>query len=78
VSNEMFNGIMMGINYGLDKVRFPSPVKVDSKIRAKSVITGVEFKAPNSVQLTRTVTIEIEGENKPGCVAEWLTRLIYT
>jgi acyl dehydratase len=78
VSNDMFHGLMMGINYGLDKVRFPTPVKVDSKIRARSVITNVEFKAPNSVQLTRTVTIEIDGEPKPGCVAEWLTRLMYT
>lgn len=73
---ESFNGIMMGINYGLDKVRFPSPVKVDSKIRATSVISGVELKG-NSVQIKRTVTIEIEGEGKPACVAEWLTRMVY-
>lgn len=75
---EAFNGIMMGINYGLDKVRFPTPVKSGAKIRAKSQITSVELKPPNSVQVKRTVTLEIEGENKPGCVAEWLTRMIYT
>jgi acyl dehydratase len=77
VSTDMYNGIMMGVNYGLDKVRFPNAVKSGKKIRAKSVITGVELKG-NSVQLTRTVTIEIEGEPKPGCVAEWLTRMMYS
>ena len=73
-----FNGIMMGVNYGLDKVRFPNAVKVGSKVRARSVLSKVEFKAPNSVQVTRTVTIEIDGEEKPGCVAEWLTRMVYS
>jgi acyl dehydratase len=74
----MYEGIMMGVNYGLDKVRFPSAVKSGSRIRARSVLSNVEFKAPNSVQITRTVTIEIEGENKPGCVAEWLSRMMYS
>jgi acyl dehydratase len=75
---EAFNGIMMGVNYGLDKARFVSPVKVDSKIRARSVIKAVELKQPSSVQVTRTVTIEIEGSDKPACVAEWLTRMVYS
>lgn len=78
VAPDSFNGIMMGVNYGLDKVRFVAPVKVDSKIRARSVISKVEYKAPNSVQITRTVTIEIDGGNKPACVAEWLSRLVYS
>lgn len=77
IAPDSFQGIMMGLNYGLDKVRFITPVKVDSKIRGRSVISKVEYKAPNSVQITRTVTIEIEGEGKPACVAEWLTRMIY-
>lgn len=78
ISNDMFNGIMMGINYGLDKARFITPVKVNSKIRARSVLKNVELKPPNAVQITRTVTIEIEGADKPACVADWLSRMIYS
>jgi acyl dehydratase len=73
-----FAGIMMGVNYGFDKVRFISPVKVNSKIRARSELSNVELKAPNTVQTTRKMTIEIEGEDKPACVAEWITRMIYS
>ncbi|MBW2279103.1 MAG: MaoC family dehydratase [Deltaproteobacteria bacterium] len=72
-----YQGLMMGVNYGLNRVRFPNPVKVDSKVRAKRVLTAVDAVAPNALQLTQTVTIEIEGEAKPACVAEFLTRLMY-
>ena len=72
-----YQGVVMGINYGLDKVRFPSPVKVKSKIRGVRELLAAELKAPNTIQLTQRITVEIEGEGKPGCVAEWLTRLIY-
>ena len=78
VDPQAYEGVVMGVNYGLDKVRFPNPVKVDSKIRARRSLTSVEQKAPNTLQLKQTVTIEIDGEAKPGCVAESLTRLIYT
>ena len=78
VDPEAYKGLVMGVNYGLDKVRFPNPVKVDSKIRARRSLTSVEQKAPNTLQLKQTVTIEIDGEEKPGCVAESLTRLIYS
>jgi len=70
-------GVLMGINYGFDKVRFINPVKVDSRIRATSVLTAAELKDPNSLQTTRTITVEIEGEDKPACVAEWITRLSF-
>lgn len=70
-------GVMMGVNYGFDKIRFINPVKVDSRIRATSVLKGVELKDPNTVQTTRTFTVEIEGESKPACVADWITRLTY-
>ncbi len=72
-----YEGVVMGVNYGLDKVRFPAPVKVDSKVRARRELVSAELKAPNTLQLKQRVTIEIEGESKPGCVAESLTRLIY-
>ena len=74
---EGFGGIVMGVNYGFEKVRFISPVKVNSRIRLKREIAAVDLKDPNSVQLTHKCTIEIEGESKPACVAEWLTRLVY-
>ena len=73
-----YQGLAMGVNYGLNRVRFPNPVKVDSKVRAKRVLSAVDQVAPNALQLTQTVTIEIEGEAKPACVAEFLTRLVYT
>ncbi len=77
VDPKAYEGLVMGVNYGLDKVRFPAPVKVDAKIRARRTLTSVERKAPNALQLKQIVTIEIDGEPKPGCVAEELTRLIY-
>jgi acyl dehydratase len=70
-------GLVAAINYGLDRARFPSPVKVDSRVRARSELLSVEEVAPNTLQLKRKVTIEIEGEDKPACVAETLSRLVY-
>lgn len=70
-------GIMMGVNYGFDKIRFINPVKVDSRIRAAGVLKSVELRDPNTLQTTRTITVEIEGETKPACVADWITRLTY-
>ncbi len=72
-----YEGLMMAVNYGLDKVRFPSPVKADSRVRAKRVLSDVELKGANAVQLKQTITVEIEGEQKPACVAESLTRLVF-
>lgn len=70
-------GIVMGVNYGFEKVRFVNPVKVDSRVRASSVLTAVDQKDPNTLQVTKTFTVEIEGEAKPALVAEWVTRLVY-
>jgi acyl dehydratase len=72
-----YEGVVMGVNYGLDRVRFPSPVKVDSRIRSRRELLSAELKAPNTIQLKQRVTVEIEGEEKPACVAETLTRLVY-
>jgi acyl dehydratase len=71
------NGIVMGVNYGFEKVRFVNPVKVGSRIRARSTLTAVDQKDPNTLQVTKTYTVEIEGESKPALVAEWVTRLVY-
>ena len=65
-------GMKMVMNYGLNKVRFISPVLVGSQIRSRMVISGVEEKKPGQILMTTTHTIEIEGQDKPACVAESL------
>jgi acyl dehydratase len=72
-----YAGLTMAINYGLDRVRFPSPVKVNSRIRARRTLVAAELKAPNVIQLKQKVAVEVEGEEKPACVAEVLARLVY-
>ena len=74
---EAYEGVIMGVNYGLDRVRFPNPVKVDSRVRARRELLEAELKAPNTIQIKQRVTVEIEGEEKPGCSAETLARIIY-
>ena len=74
---EAYTGIVMGVNYGFDKVRFVSPVKVNSRIRVQRKLVDVQAKGPNQVQLSHECTIEVEGETKPACVAVWLTMLAY-
>src|SRR3982751_1685580 len=58
-----YAGILMGINYGFNRVRFVSPVKVGSRIRARAVTTNVELKG-NAIEVARNFTVEIEGERK--------------
>ncbi len=74
---ETVKGVIMGVNYGFDKVRFVAPVPSGSKIRASSVLKEVERKGDNQIQVTRTYTIEVEGSDKPAVVADWITRLTY-
>ena len=71
-----YDGMLMGINYGFNKVRFVNPVKVGSRIRARAVTANVEQKG-NSLDITRNITVEIDGEEKPALVAEWVTRVVY-
>ena len=69
-------GIQMGINYGFEKVRFINPVLSGKRIRAHAVTSAVELKG-TAVNSTRTITVEIEGEDKPALVAEWIGRTVY-
>ena len=67
---------LMGVNYGLDKVRFPAPVPVGSRIRVRVRLDEVS-QVPGGLHLKQTFTTEIEGEAKPAMIAERLTRLYY-
>jgi acyl dehydratase len=67
-------GIRMGINYGLDKVRFPSPVRVGAKIRLAARVVSAEDVAGDGVQLVLDFTVEIDGVDKPACVARAVYR----
>ncbi|WAJ45533.1 MaoC family dehydratase [Mycobacterium sp. Aquia_216] len=69
-------GIKLAINYGLNKVRFPSPVPVGSKVRATTSLVGVEDLGNGTVQGTMSTTIEVDGSPKPACVAESIIRYI--
>jgi len=71
------SGATMGVNYGLDKVRFPAPVRAGSRIRARAEVLGAEDVGPSAVQLKVRVTIEIEGGDKPACVADTLSRFFF-
>ena len=63
----------MGVNYGLNKVRFPAPVPVGAKVRLTATLKDVEEVA-GGLQNTLAVTVEREGGDKPVCIAEWVTR----
>ncbi|MEE1942772.1 MaoC family dehydratase [Streptomyces sp. TRM 70361] len=67
-------GVRMGVNYGLNKVRFPAPVPVGSRVRATARIAEVTAVAEDCVQLTAGVTVEREGGGKPVCAAESIVR----
>jgi acyl dehydratase len=67
-------GFAFGLNYGYNKVRFPAPLPVDSRVRMRATLASVD-DVPGGVQLTITQTFEREGEEKPVCVAEAVSRM---
>jgi acyl dehydratase len=67
------DGMAMSVNYGYDKIRFPSPVPVNSKIRVGAAVSSVT-DVPGGAQIGITFTWEIEGKPRPACVAEMLIR----
>jgi acyl dehydratase len=67
------HGISMGVNYGADRLRFPAPVPVGSRIRGSAELLQVE-KVRDAVQATIRVTVEIEGSDRPGCVIDTISR----
>ena len=69
-----YPGMKYRVNYGLNKVRFPAPVKVGAKLRARTELHTVE-EVKAGIQICYRITIEIEGQDKPACVAEFLARV---
>lgn len=67
-------GVSMSINYGLDKVRFPSPVKVGARVRLAAQVASVEDVPGNGVQMLMDFTLEIDGSPKPACAARAIYR----
>ena len=67
--------VKMGLNYGLNKVRFPNPVPVNSELRMLSSVKEIEPLANNGIKVTFNCIIEIKGQEKPACVAEFLAAL---
>jgi acyl dehydratase len=67
----------MGINYGLNRVRFTAPVPSGARVRARFTLAGYEKLDGNGVQLTWNTVVELEGSSKPALVAEWLGRHYY-
>ncbi|WP_028008845.1 MaoC family dehydratase [Solimonas flava] len=69
--------IRMGVNYGLDKVRFPMPVRVGSRVRGRGELIAAEKTKDGAVQATIRVTVEIEGQDKPACIADTISRYYF-
>jgi len=69
-------GTAMGVNYGFDKLRFISPVKSGKRVRGRFVLAEASLRKPKELQSRTNVTVEIEGEEKPALVADWIG-LIY-
>lgn len=70
-------GTRMGLNYGLERVRFPSAVRAGSRVRARSTLVDATDVGEGGVQLVTRVTIEVEGSVKPACVADLVTRAYF-
>ena len=66
------DGLKMAVNYGFDRVRFLAPVKSGKRVRGRFTLDSVDEKAAGQWLLRHTVTVEIEGEDKPALTAQWL------
>ena len=69
-------GVSMGVNYGCDKVRFPAPVPVGSRVRGVGQLVAAEEVKGGAVQATVRVTVEIEGSERPACVVDTISRFV--
>ena len=72
----VIEGTTMGVNYGFDKLRFVAPVRAGSRVRGLFTLTEAKLRKPKELQSRTNVAVEIEGEDKPALVADWIG-LIY-
>lgn len=68
------DGMVMGVNYGMNRMRFLSPVKVNSRVRGRFALKDIDMSTPGEFTSISDVTVEIEGQDKPALVAEWIGR----
>ena len=71
---QIKQGVRLGVNYGLNRVRFVSPVRAGSNIRARITLQSLKDVPPDGVEVVFNATVEVEGRDKPCCVAEWVAR----
>lgn len=71
------SAMKMGVNYGCEKVRFPAPVRVGARVRGRATVVAAEETRDGGVQATIRVAVEIEGGDKPGCVADTIARYYF-
>lgn len=72
-----YQRLKMGVNYGCEKVRFPAPVKVGARVRGRGEVVAAEPIKGDGVQVTVRISVEIEGQDKPGCVVDTISRLYF-
>jgi acyl dehydratase len=72
-----YERLKMGVNYGCDKVRFPAPVVVGSRVRGRGQVLAAEALKGDGVQVTVRISVEIEDHDKPGCVVDTISRLYF-
>lgn len=70
---QIRNGVRMSVNYGLNRVRFPAPVRADSKIRVRFMLRSLK-EVPGALEAIFEATAETQGTDKPCCIAEWVVR----
>ena len=76
-SNPPYPDLKLAVNYGLNRVRFPNPVVAGSRVRSRSKLAGVDMVSDECIQVVTEVTIEIDGQEKPACVAEAVIRYYF-
>lgn len=69
--------LLMGVNYGSDRLRFPAPVKVGSRVRGAGEIISAERLPNGAVQVVVRISVEIEGSDRPGCVVDTISRYTF-
>lgn len=72
-----YQRLKMGVNYGCEKVRFPAPVTAGSRVRGRGEVVAAEAIKGDGVQVTVRIAVEIEGQDKPGCVVDTISRLYF-